>query len=266
MSWGTDMADGNPDTSNSARLKKARERAEAIDNSESHESFVDVVRKETPWRFNEGNDPDQYLHNVRHHLMHFVPRLLASMGGEIRSVFDFGCGSGSGSIALAMMFPEIRCVGFDINPVEIAIAHEQAKLYGVSDRCHFRSFPEGGALPARDGAFDLCICCSVLEYITDAAVRKFCVQEMVRVIAPGGLLFMSVPNRLYPIELHRHKLGWNWFPKLLKASSFGATTWEIRRLARPQALMPYRTPLVRLLTPWTNFCLRREAAPADLVA
>lgn len=260
------MAGSHPDERCTFRLKEARERAEAIDNSEAHAAFVEVVRRETPWRFHPANDPDQYLHNVRHHLMHFVPRLLASVDGEIHSVFDFGCGSGSGSIALAMMFPEIHCVGFDINPVEIAIAHEQAKLYGVSDRCQFSAFQEGGALPARDGAFDLCICCSVLEYITDPAVRKFCVQEMVRVIAPGGLLFMSVPNRLYPAELHRHKLGWNWFPQLLEASSFGASAWEIRRLARPQALALYRTSLLRLLTPWTNFCLRKEAVPADLVA
>jgi len=112
-------------------------------------------------------------------------------------------------------------------------------------------------LSVPDGVFDLCVCCSVLEYVTNRDVRKLCVQEMARSLVPGGLLFMTVPNRLYPVELHSRKLGWNYFPRLLKACMVGSSMWEVKRLALPRVLKPHRTPLRQLLAPWTNFCLKK---------
>jgi SAM-dependent methyltransferase len=97
-----------------------------------------------------------------------------------------------------------------------------------------------------------------LEYVTDPRARKACVQEMARVIKPGGRLFMSVPNRLYPVEIHSRKWGWNYFPRLMKARIVGSDAWEIRRLARPHVLKLHRTPISQLFTPWTNFCLEKE--------
>lgn len=239
------------------RLRAAREKTAAIDNSAAHDAFVEVVRRETPWRFNGEGRPQRYLLNVEHHLVNFVPKLLASVDRDIRTVFDFGCGSGSGSISLAMMFPKIRCQGVDISPAEVSIGRARAALYGVGDRCQFDVIQPGQALSAPSNASDLCICCSVLEYVTDPKVRKLCVQEMARIIKPGGLLFMTVPNRLYPIELHSHKLGWNYFPRLLKARIVGSNVWEVRALARPTLLNPHRMPLLQALTPWTNFCVEK---------
>lgn len=240
-----------------SRLKAAREKAEAVARSGSFTDFVEAVRNESPWRFNGVSELDRYLHNVEHHLRNFVPKLLACMDRPVHTVFDFGCGSGSGSIALAMMFPEIRCRGVDISPAEASIARARARLYGVDDRCEFEIIGEGQALPAPTGAFDLCICCSVLEYVTNPDARKLCVQEMVRVVAKGGSLFMSVPNRLYPVEIHSRKLGWNYFPRLLGANIVGTSVWQVRRLARPHVLRLHRTPTLQLFTPWTNFCLQK---------
>lgn len=240
------------------RLEDARRRVAAIGKSKAHGEFVEVVRHATPWRFKGNEGVERYLHGVAHHLQHFVPRLLACMDTDIHKVFDFGCGSGSASIAMAMVFPEITCCGTDINPKEVSIAHTRASLYEVSERCQFDCIGEGQPLPVPDNRFDLCMCCSVLEYVPELASRKFCVQEMARVIAPGGVLFMSVPNRLYPIEIHSRKFGWNWFPGLLKARIVGSDAWEVERMARPYILRLYRTPWFRLLTPWTDFCLKKE--------
>lgn len=242
-----------------SRVHAAEEKAVAIAQTESYRKFVEVVRKESPWRFNGVSELDRYLHNVDHHLRNFVPRLLRCLDGDIGTVFDFGCGSGSGSIALAMIFPEVRCHGVDISPVEVSIARARARLYGVEDRCRFDVIGEGQVLPVPSNAFDLCICCSVLEYVTVPRVRKLCVQEMVRIIMAQGLLFMSIPNRMYPVEIHSRKLGWNYFPRLLKARIVGTTMWEVKMLARPHVLRRYRTPLHQLLTPWTNFGLRKES-------
>jgi len=240
------------------RLEAACQSAAAIARSGTFQQFVEEVRAKAPWRFNGVAGVDRYLHGVDHHLAHFVPRLLRSVDGRMQSIFDFGCGSGAGSVALAMMFPEMRCRGTDINAAEVAIAHARARLYGVADRCQFECIGEGHALPVASDGFDLCICCSVLEYVTDPRARKACVQEMARVIKPGGRLFMSVPNRLYPVEIHSRKWGWNYFPRLMKARIVGSDAWEIRRLARPHVLKLHRTPISQLFTPWTNFCLEKE--------
>lgn len=240
-------------------LQAARDRAVAIAATKGYDEFVEKVRNESPWRFKNAKESDRYLRNVDHHLVNFAPRVLACVEDDIHEVFDFGCGSGSGSIALAMLFPEIRCHGVDISPAEVAIGRARAQLYGVGGRCHFECIQPGQALPVSDEAYDLCVCCSVLEYVTDSDVRKLCVQEMVRSIVPGGLLFMTVPNRLYPVELHSGKPGWNYFPRLLKARIVGSSIWEVKRLARPRVLKTHRTPWGRLLTPWTNFCLKKVA-------
>ena len=242
-----------------SRIMAARKEAAAIAKTESYRKFVEVVREETPWRFKGASEPNRYLHNVDHHLRHFVPHLLPCLDGNVRTVFDFGCGSGSGSITLAMIFPDVRCHGMDISPAEVSVARARARLYGVEDRCRFEVIGEGQELPVPSSVFDLCICCSVLEYVTDPAIRTLCVQEMARILVARGLLFMSVPNRLYPFELHSRKFGWNYFPRQLKARIVGSSMWEIKTLARPHVLKLYRTPLLNLFTPWTNFGLRKAS-------
>lgn len=242
-----------------SNLDAALERAAVVAESKSYRDFVEIVRAKSPWRFKGVKGVDRYLRGVEHHLLNFVPKLLTCIDGDTHTVIDFGCGSGSGSIALAMIFPKILCHGTDISPREVSIAHERAKLYGVSDRCRFDYIGEGEALPFSSNHFDLCICCSVMEYVTDPNMRKSCVQEMARVVAPGGVLFMTVPNRLYPFEIHSRKLGWNYFPNLLRADMVGSHAWEVKRLARPHVLKLRRTPWLQLLTPWTNFGLEKKA-------
>lgn len=244
--------------SNGNRLQAARERAAATAKSAEFREFVELVRAKTPGRFNGDKELTVFLRRVDQHLEHFVPKLLASVDHDIHQMLDFGCGTGASSVALALVFPEIRCYGTDINRVDLSIAHARARLYGVSERCQFDYLGEDQPLPAPDDRFDLCVCCSVLEYVTDPRARKFCVQEMARTLAPGGLLFMTVPNRLYPFEIHSRKLGWNYFPKLLNARILGSSAWEVKNLARPHSLKLHRTPPRQLLAPWTNFCLKKE--------
>lgn len=241
------------------RLQAARERAAEIAESDAYRDFVEQVRTKSPWRFSGTGPEERFLRGVDHHLLHFIPRLLRSVDVDIREVFDFGCGTGSASTALAMVFPEIRCHGTDINRVDVSIATDRAKLYGVADRCRFDAVGEDEPLPVPSGRFDLCTCCSVLEYVANPVVRRRCVQEMVKAIAAGGLLFMTVPNRLYPVEIHSRKLGWNYFPKLLQARIVGASAWEVKKLARPHSLKLHRTPPLELLKPWSNFCLKKES-------
>lgn len=57
------------------------------------------------------------------------------------------------------------------------------------------------ALPYSDNLFDTILSHEVLEHVQDD--RKS-IQEMVRVLKPGGRVIIFVPNRWYPFETHGH--------------------------------------------------------------
>ena len=247
-------------------LREAMGHAERIGKSPDFARFREKLRSRFPQQVQVAEEALErdYVRVVDHHLRSLTPRLRAYLDSNVRRVLDFGCGSGGSAIALAMAYPGVFCHGTDVDAEEIEIAKERAQLYGVAERCDFRYVAPDSPLPFDDGFFDLCQCSSVLEYVVDPAARQFCVREMVRLLAPDGLLFVSVPSRLYPFEIHSWwrgspKWGWNYFPRLLKAHTVGCTVWEVQRLARPASLKLYRTPVKQLFKPWSTFCLRRES-------
>jgi SAM-dependent methyltransferase len=154
-----------------------------------------------------------------------------------------------------MVNPEVHCCGTDIDAGEIAVARERAKLYNVADRCEFHHVAPSLPLPFSNASFDFSLCSSVLEYAIEPGVRRFCVQEMVRLVNSPGLMFFAVPNRLYPFEIHTGKWGWNYFPRWLKAQTVDVTFWEVRKLAQPYRVKLHDTPMSQLLRPWSAFCL-----------
>ena len=242
-------------------LRRAKEAAEACARSPQYAQFLETVRQLYPWRF-ERLRPDvlerDYLRIVDHHLQHLIPRLEPCIERGVRRVLDFGCGSGGSAIAIALTYPDMHCYGTDIDESEIMMARERAKLYGVADRCEFYHVTAGETLAFADGFFDFCLCSSVIEYATEKPIRQFCVREMVRLVGPGRCLFFSVPNRLYPYEIHTGKWGWNYFPGLLGARTVDSSFWEVRSLAKPDLLTLYRTPVAQLFRPWSNFCVRKN--------
>ena len=130
-------------------LKLARETAQTIATSSDYASFVAGIRKMYPAMFERPAsviDRD-YLRIVDHHLEHLLPQLQRYVGPSTRRVLDFGCGSGGSAIALTMVYPELTCVGTDIDEGQIAVAKRRAKLYGVQDRCEFHCVAESAPLP-----------------------------------------------------------------------------------------------------------------------
>ena len=244
-----------------AALGQAKAAAAAVAGTPQYSQFVEAVRKIYPWRFERLASQvleRDYLRIVDHHLNHLGPLLVPCIDPSVRRVLDFGCGSGGSAIAVALIYPDVHCYGTDIDENEILMARERARLYNVADRCEFQHVVAGEPLPFAEGVFDFCLCSSVIEYATETAIRTFCVREMVRLVAERGLLFFSVPNRLYPYEIHSGKWGWNYFPRLLGARTIDSSFWEVRRLARPDLLKLYRTPIAQLFRPWSNFCVRKN--------
>ena len=118
----------------------------------------------------------------------FAARLAAG-----KKVLDAGCGTGYGSAVLAQRAASVT--GLDIAPEAIAYAREN---YGASGAL----FVEGSclAMPLPEAAFDLVVSFEVIEHLAD---WKAFLGECKRVLAPGGVLLLSTPNREYYLEARR---------------------------------------------------------------
>lgn len=122
----------------------------------------------------------------------------ASMLVEGREVLDAACGTGYGTRMLAAA-GAASCVGVDIAPEAVAAARD-----GDSSG----RFVEGDLreLPFPDDSFDVAVSFETLEHM-DGAPRA--IDELRRVVRPGGLVVVSSPNRgVYPPgnPFHVHEL------------------------------------------------------------
>jgi SAM-dependent methyltransferase len=122
-------------------------------------------------------------------------------------VLDVGCATGSASIAFAWrQYGQVHGIDINVGPLGVSLAKLRAKAQGLEVR-----FCQGDAcaLPYAGDTFDLCFCDWVIEHVP-APLELL--QEMRRVLAPGGLLYVSTNNRLWPREAHVGLWGVSWLP------------------------------------------------------
>ncbi len=102
--------------------------------------------------------------------------------GPTDRVLDVGCGTGALLYRLASSSPKARLVGLDLVPEMLAIARRRLPS-GLELR-------EGSAeqLPFEDEQFDLVVSCNMFHYIRHP---KRAIQEMLRVLRPGGQLLIT---------------------------------------------------------------------------
>ena len=100
-----------------------------------------------------------------------------------QTILDYGCGEGRYIDILGQAFPQAALHGCDISEQALEIArneHPQASYTAMAD--------ERVDLP--DGFCEMVICVEVLEHVRDA---RRTVQEIARVLAPGGIAVVSTP-------------------------------------------------------------------------
>jgi len=103
---------------------------------------------------------------------------------------ELGCGNGLTAVCVAATHPHAEVWGFDFNPAHIDAANRMASAGGLTN-AHFReaSFTD----IARDGSlpqFDFVVTHGVLSWISPA-VRADLLASIDRMLAPGGLLYVS---------------------------------------------------------------------------
>jgi SAM-dependent methyltransferase len=106
-------------------------------------------------------------------------------------MLDFGCGDGKyfGYLTKRGLAPG-NIHGLDVSKIRV----ERCQQRGWAQA---RVLSPGAPLPYADGTFDLVNMMEVIEHIP-AADGKRVIEEIRRVLRPGGILLISTPN--YPIK------------------------------------------------------------------
>jgi len=163
-----------------------------------------------------------------------IVRALARHGVPADGVcLDVGCSAGEITRTVAPLFRIVMGLDYDataLGAIDRALRHETLYIHG--DAMH---------LPLREGAVSAVICAQVYEHVPDA---DRLMAEIHRVLAPGGVVFFSGPNALYPIEPHYHLPCLHWLPRrwagrLLRLIGRGEryyerprTPWGLQRMVR----------------------------------
>ena len=119
-------------------------------------------------------------------LMSELNRIAPDLGHQ--AALDFGCGVGRISRALSAHFD--RVVGLDVASSMIAKAQQLNRAY---PRCWFRVNRAARLRGVAPNSFDLVYCRLVLQHIPPPSVPRY-LQELVRVLAPGGILMVQLPE------------------------------------------------------------------------
>ncbi|MGH8147783.1 MAG: class I SAM-dependent methyltransferase [Rhodanobacteraceae bacterium] len=109
-------------------------------------------------------------------------------------------GSGSGHIA-AHLAGSNRVTAADIEDQIQASAPQLQFALLAGDR-----------FPFDDGSFDIAVLNFVLMYVPDPLATP---KETRRVLRPGGLCYVALPNRCFPIDPHVHLPFVSWLPAAL---------------------------------------------------
>ncbi len=103
-----------------------------------------------------------------------------------KRILDIGCGSGYFGYLLKEIDRNVKITGFDISKHAIS----QAKTY---DKAYSLDIDKQN-IPEESNYFDMVTCADVLEHVYDV---DHCLEEIKRVLKPGGKAVITAPNFSY---------------------------------------------------------------------
>ena len=161
---------------------------------------------------------------------------LAQLRGRTKlDVLDVGCGPGA---QVCRWGREGHAVaGLDVSSAFIDAARARVEKEGLSADLRVGT---ATALPFEDESFDVCLLPELLEHVED---WRTCVTEAVRVLRPGGVLYLCTTNALCPVQDEFKLPLYSWYPARLKKRYE-----QLARTTRPE-LVEYATyPAVHWFT------------------
>jgi ubiquinone/menaquinone biosynthesis C-methylase UbiE len=143
------------------------------------------------------------------------------------TIFDAGCGTGAN---ISLMHSKVkRIIGMDYSEGAIARCQRRLVTNGIQNVELIRG--DLRTLPLSDNSVDKIVCMSVLQYLTDADVRKL-FAEFVRILNDRGILILHVKNisSLYLSTLWAVKKAKLFAGLKTKLEHFRPFRWYVKEL------------------------------------
>ncbi len=159
----------------------------------------------------------EYFRNVLINRLRMEPNQLR--------LLDVGCGGGLLSEPFAAQGCQVTGVDRSIPTLAAARAHAQKSGLAIQ-------YLEANAesLPFDDQSFDIVCCCDVLEHVDD---MDRVINEISRVLKPGGIFFFDTINRTLRSKLVAIKLAQDW--RLTRVMPRDVHVWD--KFVRPEELV-----------------------------
>lgn len=174
-----------------------------MDGQQSFEEYLFAYLNQSQHEFFDpqkikGRAQEQFFKEREKEFPDHLQRVLGSITGK--KILEVGSGSGWRSVSLALCGGEI----YGLEPIEAGV--EAAKLRGKRHPGLKTDFRKGVAeqLPYPTDFFDFVVSFQVIEHVQ--SIEKS-LQEMYRVLKPGGQVYMETGNSLYPREEH-YRIFW----------------------------------------------------------
>ena len=116
-------------------------------------------------------------------------RIVSHFPNSRRRYLDVGCGFGGFLVAFSKYGFEVK--GMEIDPIRIELAEANCRDHRLQD-CVFEASILDDDLSDELGSFDVITCNDVIEHVADASRA---IENMARLLNPGGVLFMEIPNK-----------------------------------------------------------------------
>jgi len=141
----------------------------------------------------------QYVRERERQFSFLVQKSIAIefLGGMRGRLLEAGCGPG-------IMMPELVAMGFETHGVDVSRemirrARQRMKGHPLEKRCSF-AVGDVEELDLPDAAYDAVLCMGVLEYLPRYSLA---LGEISRVLKPGGVAVIALPNRASAYHLTR---------------------------------------------------------------
>jgi ubiquinone/menaquinone biosynthesis C-methylase UbiE len=121
------------------------------------------------------------------------------------SIFISGFGMGS-EMLIARHFGFGKIYGVEVE--QILVEATKKRLQNYPDM--YPIIYDGEVLPYEDDQFNLVLSGHVIEHTSDPSAY---LREILRVLIPGGYLFLEFPTRYYKRELHTGLPSFEWLPR-----------------------------------------------------
>jgi SAM-dependent methyltransferase len=121
-------------------------------------------------------------------------------------VSGFGMG---GEMIIARQFGFGKVYGVEVDQILVDVTKKRLQNYPDM----YPAIYDGKFLPYEDGEFYVVASGHVIEHTEDPS---FYLQEVLRVLVPGGYLMLEFPDRYHRLELHTQLPSFEWLPRKVR--------------------------------------------------